>query len=518
VLDKPAPSVPFVVIESPGAVPVVQEVAIPKSTSKSTGPATLAAKASPSDMVVATAKMRFQPVAAVKQHVGVERQYASTMYLQQATDDELLASLAAAPEVFLEDKSVKSPAAAKVLLQDLANEIQAKNKEIDGYIRHLKDKRDDLGGLPFLLGKACQIDSAAAAALAAQSRLVRESLADVEGGGRRSSRQPGNTPARGTYFWGVYSGKQYYLGGAPRRTMIEPSDVERAAATSTPALRQILAAEESDVRVLLVDHIRISPARPATQALAQLALFDPDGAVRDAALMALQSRPGNHYEDVLLAGMRHPWLPIAQRAAKALIVLQRDDLGSRLVELLDQPDPSAPTVRQVGNTKVHEVQELVRINHHRNCLLCHPPIDVKAAAQGPRTASRTFPIGAVPIPGESLPPSTSRVYYERFEPNTILVRADVTYLRQDFSLLLPVANPGKWPEKQRFDFVVRSRQITAEQAAVRHKGPDMHRQFVLQALQALLRKDLGPETQPWRDEIARIEPSPGRFGKRPCVR
>jgi hypothetical protein len=40
------------------------------------------------------------------------------------------------------------------------------------------------------------------------------------------------------------------------------------------------------------------------------------------------------------------------------------------------------------------------------------------------------------------------------------VRADVTYLKQDFSARQPVANHGAWPEVQRFDFLVRVRRAT----------------------------------------------------------
>ena len=49
----------------------------------------------------------------------------------------------------------------------------------------------------------------------------------------------------------------------------------------------------------------------------------------------------------------------------------------------------------------------------------------------------------------------SSVYYSRGKGD--FVRADVTYLKQDFSVQLPVANPGQWPAEQRYDFVVRER-------------------------------------------------------------
>ena len=42
---------------------------------------------------------------------------------------------------------------------------------------------------------------------------------------------------------------------------------------------------------------------------------------------------------------------------------------------------------------------------------------------------------------------------------------DVTYLRQDFSAMLPVAEAHPWPEMQRFDFPVRERNVTEDEAA-----------------------------------------------------
>src|SRR5262249_42339003 len=45
------------------------------------------------------------------------------------------------------------------------------------------------------------------------------------------------------------------------------------------------------------------------------------------------------------------------------------------------------------------------------------------------------------------------------------VRADVTYLRQDFSVLQSVENESKWPKQQRYDYVVRVRPPTLDEQA-----------------------------------------------------
>src|SRR5690606_39002704 len=90
----------------------------------------------------------------------------------------------------------------------------------------------------------------------------------------------------------------------------------------------------------------------------------------------------------------------------------------------------------------YHVRELVRINHFRNCLLCHPP------SFNPQDKVRG------PIPSTDQPLTTVQYYGPKGE---FFVHADVTYLHQDFSVQLPVENHGPWPAVQRFDFVVRER-------------------------------------------------------------
>src|SRR5262249_34542628 len=106
--------------------------------------------------------------------------------------------------------------------------------------------------------------------------------------------------------------------------------------------------------------------------------------------------------------------------------------------------------------EVPVICELVRINHHRNCVLCHAP----AVANN---VPRAVPVAEVSIPNVSVP--APRVVYGSVHPSNsdILVRLDVTYLRQDFSLMLPDADPA--PKMQRFDFLVRTRVLTDSEAA-----------------------------------------------------
>jgi hypothetical protein len=92
--------------------------------------------------------------------------------------------------------------------------------------------------------------------------------------------------------------------------------------------------------------------------------------------------------------------------------------------------------------------------------------------------------GRIPPPDQPLPSGVE--YYER--QDGIFVRADVTYLRQDFSVFQPVVNADPWPSLQRFDYVVRVRPATAdERAAVKRPAARNYpqRQAVLYALKEL---------------------------------
>jgi len=71
--------------------------------------------------------------------------------------------------------------------------------------------------------------------------------------------------------------------------------------------------------------------------------------------------------------------------------------------------------------------------------------------------------GEVPIPGSAI----TRYYGE--SNRDLLVRFDVTYLRQDFSAPLAVADADQWPSMQRYDFVVRTREINEAEAATWRK-------------------------------------------------
>jgi hypothetical protein len=243
---------------------------------------------------------------------------------------------------------------------------------------------------------------------------------------------------------------------------------------------------DTPFRFQLIDALADAPGERASAALARLAIFDIDPDVRGASIAALAKRPAKEYQATLIRGFRYPWPAVADNAADAVRLLNQQDLVLRLVDMLDLPDPTAP---YLNAEKRWVKQEMVRVNHLRNCLLCHPR----------STAVKQDPLrGLVPTPGTRL----SEEYYE--SQVGIFVRADVTYLRQDFSAQLPVVDHGAWPAQQRFDFLVQTRELTAAETRGL-RGADQpestsypQRESVLTALRGLTGADAGSSAEDWR--------------------
>lgn len=349
-------------------------------------------------------------------------------------------------------------------------------KGTDHFMKVLVKNRADLAGLPFTMGDACRMSKKQSVQFVKEVAQVREQTARK----------------------------------APHLDManIEPELTPIRIATYT----QMLAIEPSNVRSHLAEGLANIGSVEATRALTRLAVFSFDDEVRRDAIRGLAGRIGKKDDDTLFQGLRYPWPDIARFAADAIVKLERLDLVPRLVDFLDEPDPRAPARKQVDGKEVFQVRELVRLNHHQNCLLCHAPgnsPDVKLDHFG-RTAEVVT--GAVPVPGQPLPPPSQG--YDPSSSPDIRIRADVTYLRQDFSLLLPVAKAAPWPDKQRFDFLVRTRDITPQEAAAytqwRHgRGPadlSPNHRAVLDALRALTGRDAAPIARAWRQALATEKP------------
>lgn len=399
------------------------------------------------------------------------------------------------PEIIL-DAGIKPEAKveeARGRIAALARKIaDENNKTPDGFVHELRKSRADLAGLPFLLGEDCQLSQSDAVVLAVASAQVREVI--------------GKCSAQADAFW---------------RAVQQPRSSELARLSwhgpgQHAALAQILAPEDAAFRLGLVRHLGEVSLESSTRTLARLALFDVDAKVRLAATEALQSRPRPYYTPILLAGFRYPWAPVAYHAASAVVQLKRDDLFNDLIDLLDEPDPCAPFETTIDNRKVLAVRELVRINHNRNCLLCHAPAQARAAR----------PSGVVPTPGQRLPEAWSVQYYTG-RSGDIFVRADITYLRQDFSLMQSVKEHKdfKWPEMQRFDFLTRVRPATAEELAAWRQRQQRNQQVnfvsptrdaVLLALRELSGHDLGTSAAAWRALAVRRSGVPA--WRSPCLK
>jgi hypothetical protein len=263
-----------------------------------------------------------------------------------------------------------------------------------------------------------------------------------------------------------------------------------------PVLLQLLMHEAAPVRALLVEILAEIDGRAATTALAQRAVFDLAPEVREAAVHALASRARVDYRPVLVQALRYPWAPAADHAAEAIAALEDRDSVLTLVTLLKKPDPAAPTTSG-SNRQV--TRELVRINHRTNCLMCHPP-----AVRGRDPVTDMVPGVSLQLPESNFRMLAMCKETGRVVVNPLLVRADVTFLRQDFSVRQSTVLPGALAATDlRFDYLVRTRPARTDELARqkdRSRDPAAYEQrdAVLFALRELTGQDPGPTTEAWQ--------------------
>ncbi len=262
------------------------------------------------------------------------------------------------------------------------------------------------------------------------------------------------------------------------------------------ALTQMLAPETAEIRLGLVKYLAGVSHIESSKALARMVLFSAEDDVRAAAITALKVRREKDYTDVLVKGLRYPWPAVAKRAAEAITKLERTDLIPNLLAVLDAADPRMPVTKEMGGKTSTVALEMVKVNHHRNCLMCHAPTGSGAPNANAISAE-------VAIQGQPLP--TPAEGYRQSVPE-LLIRLDVTYLRQDFSALLPVKDAHPWPEMQRFDFFVRARKLTDDEAETyraqltpKEAGVlSPYHKAALTALRDLTGKDTAPTADAWR--------------------
>jgi hypothetical protein len=371
---------------------------------------------------------------------------------QPYSEDELFARLLADSQELDIEAGKGKGTTAKLLKDSQKNEP----KKATPPILELVAQRDDLKGLPMRTVANCQASDKEAKAMMVMSREVRSATASRTG--RQEASSSSDVFHRGHYLL-------VYMEKALSRNPQWREDV------GVRMLMQMFQPENYPVRLQVVKLLASNKEKNATAALAQWAVFDLNPEVREAAAKALKDRLFAHYRPVLLEALRYPWAPAADHAAEALVALDDREAVSDLVSLLDQPDPLAPTQNK---EKKWVMPELVRVNHLGNCVLCHAPSSAKDNTVR----------GLVPERGQSLPV----VYYESQSGN--FVRADVT-----------------WPVMQRFDYLIRKRELSADE--VKQLTPDKkvdddqpvaypQRGAVLWALQLLTEHNAGDRSEDWR--------------------
>ena len=347
----------------------------------------------------------------------------------------------------------------------------------------VKTKRPELNSLPWQKGADCQLGKEAAERLHVLSLNLRTCL--------RSSAPPGDLRPdpdrlRELLFQGSLDGRAARLG--VNSDEIKPSEWRQAGAI--PALMQMLQTENTPIRLLLVEMLSQIDGKEASLALARRALFDLSPEARAKAVQALADRPAAEYQPMLLSGFRYPWPPAADHASEALTALRCADAVPDLINILKEPDPKIPFLVKEKDKDVLETRELVRVNHLSNCMVCHAP----------SLSKDDLVRGRLPMPGEDPPP----LYYGA--ASGLFVKADTTFLRQDFSVVQPVAVSGKWPGDERFDYLVRTRPLTkAERTRYElwlsdnpKRDAFPQREALLVTLRDLAGKDLGSSYEDWK--------------------
>lgn len=388
------------------------------------------------------------------------------------------------PEVGLTAPLHASDEGVKDVLRLLGAALHLDQQQREGFLDALAEHRPDLAGLPFLKGDACRTPRDEMNHFQRMRDLVRDTAMAV------TTRPPdlvGPLPKDASHQMGDPQRFWKRLPLMVRDWNLGPVLGPLPEKARVSALTQMCGPETAALQSGLVDMLKELPGIESTQALARLVLFGPDDKVRSRALEALRGRSEDAYTGILVEGLRYPWPAVADRAATGIASLERTDLVSTLNDALDQPDPRQPRSFYYFGKEVQVVRELVRVNHHRNCLLCHAPIAPTATAE----PGKDFFAG-IPLPDRSL--GSLAVYYGGGGPQ---VAFNFTYLRQDFSLMQKVEERGAWSELQRFDFFVRMRVVTPREAehyaeVARRDGEgeaNPYRRAVVRALGRLTRPD-----------------------------
>jgi hypothetical protein len=414
-------------------------------------------------------------------------------------------TLADVPEVSIEDDhSAKLPAGeAFEHVAHLIEKINHVNKnKTDAYMEALIKHRTDVRGLPFAMGDSCRLTAEESRLFKAELERLRPAMANPAA----MAQNLPNASATNEPIWMVKA--------------------------RIAALVQVVEPEGPELGRQMVKYLASLSHIDATRALARIAISAEDDEMRSKAVDALAVRRDADYDEILINGLNYPFPAVAERSKDAIVKMKRLDLAPKLVAMLDRPDPRAPQTKEIDGKTVPVVRELVRVNHLKNCLLCHSPAKVESlAAMGlppgpikgdsksgdasiaPRSgpvAVQTALVAPIPLPGQPVP-TLSQGGYGQSSLTDTLVAFDVTYLRQDFSVKLPVANAQPWPDRQRFDFLVRTRQLTEKDAeayrelvcpAAGELTP--YQRIAVAGLRQLTGRDAGANANAWQRILAEM--------------
>ena len=432
-----------------------------------------------------------------------------SLQLDTSTEEELRQRLASAVEVGLTPGEL--PSLVNRWAAEFAEDFDARAEVSFGPAVLLRS-RPDLATLPIRYGRASRINASATRELQRLSQRL-HGLLDLAAPADALGQRRDLTDLRQLLHADRLHRKPLWL-----------------RAEAIPTLMQILMHEDQSVRALLVELLADIDGKAATIALAQRAVFDLSAEVRHQAVEALRRRPREDARLVFLDALRYPWSPPADHAAVALVVLDDRDSVPHLVSLLKEPTPLAPF--RVGKER-WAMREVVALRHVHNCMTCHPPaftsndpvpgvvpnvnitrvsqhvVRGRGSASAPGTAggggggggyggggSGSSSGGGMSIPGVG-------TIQTQVDTSPVLIRADITYLRQDFSVSLPILQPATLQlAPLRFDYLVRTRLLTTREVRELRKQTDdletyPQREAVLSALRELTGHDAGPTTAAW---------------------
>ncbi len=384
--------------------------------------------------------------------------------VRPSTEEQLARELLNVPEVALDQKPGTSLALHKA--------AQAVNNPAVDLAPALMAQRPDLGGLPIRRGTDCHLPKEPAETLQYLSGLLRGHL--------QAASQPVGSSKMASPDANLL--RERLLNATEKEKWLRPEAI--------PVLTQMLMAGARPIRQLLVELLTEITGRQASQALLERSLYELDPDVRQLAAKALEKRPVAEFQDLLIPAFQHPWPPVADHAAELIAYLQLNDLKPKLAPLLEMKNPLLAVKSTDAGQSQYVVTELVRVSHLANCMMCH------ASSFNSADILRAM----VPVPGRPGPQdATSAAPYGGTQGP--FIRADVTYLKQDFSAEQPVARSGPSPAQQRFDFLLRRRTLsdlerTARLVASKSSSSNSFRQkeALLFALKAIAGKQPEKET------------------------